>query len=255
MNLGLEFSQLVIILLAVTGSAVIKNGVGIGSGIFLVTLLSLTLSSKIALGLGAPAMLISDVVGIKNYWREWNKAELMLLIPSALIGVLLGGIVVKITPNEVFKIWVGAFAVVMSSYSLARGRILRDGVRGLRSSNSVDDRKITGLFGFLGGAASTIIHAGGLIMSIYLLRSQSDKRSFVGTLVVFFAIVNLLKMLTYVGIGILTAEVVLLVLATSPLIISGGIIGNALNKRIDQEQFRSIVLLAILIIGIKLLLG
>jgi len=92
-------------------------------------------------------------------------------------------------------------------------------------------------------------------MSIYLLRSQSDKRSFVGTLVVFFAIVNLLKMLTYVGIGILTAEVVLLVLATSPLIISGGIIGNALNKRIDQEQFRSIVLLAILVIGIKLLLG
>ena len=254
MNLSLEHSQLAVILLAVVGSAIIKNGVGIGSGIFLVTLLSLSLPPKIALGLGAPAMLVSDVVGIRNYWREWNKAELILLIPSALIGVLLGGIVVKITPNNIFKIWVGAFAVVMASYSLSKGRILKRGSQISGLDGIGDDRKLMGFFGFLGGAASTIIHAGGLIMSMYLLRNQSDKRGFVGTLVVFFAIVNSLKMLTYMEIGILTTEVLFLVLAMSPLIISGGIVGNALNRRIDQDRFRTVVLLVILIIGFKLLL-
>ena len=56
----MESYHIIIIVIAVSGSAVIKNSVGIGAGVFLLPVLTLVLPPKIALGLGAPAMLISD---------------------------------------------------------------------------------------------------------------------------------------------------------------------------------------------------
>jgi len=82
--------EITIVAVAVFGSAVIKNGVGVGSGIFFLPFLALVLPPKLALGLGAPAMLISDIVGVKNYWGEWDLNELKILIPLAAIGVLFG---------------------------------------------------------------------------------------------------------------------------------------------------------------------
>jgi len=253
--MNLDYFQLAVIIVAVVGSAIIKNGVGIGSGIFLVTLLSLILPPKIALGLGAPAMFISDIVGIRNYWKEWNKGELLLLVPSASIGVVVGSVAVRFTPNEVFRIWVGSFALIIAIYNLGKGRFFKWKGYEMGFFKSLDSKKLTGFFGFLGGVASTIIHAGGLVMSLFLLKEQSDKRIFVGTLVVFFAIVNFLKMVAYTGIGILTSNILLLVLFASPLIVLGGNVGNALNRRVEQEHFRTIVLLVILLIGARLLIG
>ena len=52
----------IVIAIAVFGSAVIKNSIGIGAGVFLIPVLTLVLPPKVSLGLGAPAMLISDLV-------------------------------------------------------------------------------------------------------------------------------------------------------------------------------------------------
>lgn len=251
-----ELLELVVVVVAVVGSAVIKNGVGVGAGIFLLPFLSLILEPKLALGLGAPAMLISDVVGVRIYWLEWDKKELMLLVPFALLGVLLGALVVNATPNEVFKFWVGVFAIGVSAYNLYKQRFGSSSKKEVDTETTDDEnKKLTSLFGFLGGAASTIIHAGGMIMSIYLLHRRKEKRAFVGTFILFFAIINTSKMVTYVGIGILSASTMLLVLALAPLIVIGGLTGNALNKRIPQETFRTIVLVIIFLIGVRLLMS
>ena len=109
-------------------------------------------------------------------------------------------------------------------------------------------------FGFLGGVASSVIHAGGLVISFYLIQGARDKRAFVGTFVLFFAIINLLKVFAYVKIDILSVEIVVLAAILSPLIILGGFWGNALNKRVPQKTFRAVVLALILIIGVTLLI-
>ena len=67
-------------------------------------------------------------------------------------------------------------------------------------------------------------------------------------------IINLLKVFAYVKIDILNVEIVLLAAIISPLIILGGFLGNALNKRVSQKTFRAVVLALILIIGINLLI-
>ena len=250
-------TDIIIIAIAVFGSAVIKNGVGVGSGIFLLPFLALVLPPKIALGLGAPAMLISDIVGVRNYWGEWDKKELLVLIPLAAVGVVLGSYLIKITPDTIFKQAVGVFALTFSSYHIVKS--IRSTYFDTAETKRVPSIKMkqsqvyTALFGFLGGIASTVAHAGGLMMSVYMLQKKSNPRIFVGTLVFFFALINLFKIFAYAGIGVITSQILLIVLALSPIIIAGGVLGNALNKRVSQELFRLIVLTLIFLIGFRLL--
>lgn len=173
--------------------------------------LALVLPTKIALGLGAPAMLVSDIVGIRNYWGEWDKNELLLLIPPAFLGVVLGAFLIKSIPNEIFGFFVGFFAIIFSSYQIFRIKFPEKGMSNdLDYSVSNSEKLMTAFFGFLGGVASSVIHAGGMIMSIYLIQKPKDKRAFVGTFVVFFAITNFLKTVSYLNIGILSVEIIML---------------------------------------------
>ncbi len=111
----------------------------------------------------------------------------------------------------------------------------------------------TVLFGFVVGVAGTVAHAAGLMMSVHMIQKSGNPRIFVGTLVLFFAIMNIFKLVAYSSIGIISYQTMLLVGALSPAIILGGYAGNALNKKIPQELFRLIVLLLIFFIGIRLL--
>ena len=252
-NLG--YVDYAIIAVAAIGSAVIKNGVGVGAGIFLLPFLSLVLPAKFALGLGAPIMLISDTAGVVYYWKEWDKNELLLLLPPAFIGVILGASMINAIPNELFRFWVGLFAIVFSSYQLLKLKLLKPETSGGWANWVSSPKKAMAmLFGFLGGVASSVIHAGGLVMSPYLIQKLRSKRVFVGTFVLFFAIMNCLKVFAYLRIEILTSEIVLLTVIISPLIILGGFLGNALNKRVSHKTFRALVLAVILIIGINLLI-
>jgi len=253
----LGYYEIILVALAVFGSAVIKNSVGIGAGIFLLPFLALVFPPKLALGLGAPAMLISDVVGVRNYWGEWNRRELCLLIPPALAGVFVGVIMIKMVPDAAFKFGVGILAMLFSSYHLMKSAFGRtyDALNPHGQSQSSARKSLTILFGFLGGTASTVIHAGGLVMSIYLLRRPVDKRAFVATLVPFFAILNLLKLGAYLEIGIISSGTALLVAAMSPVIVFGGWFGNSLNRRFSQDLFRAVVLIIIFLIGMRLLLN
>lgn len=250
------YREIILVAIAVFGSAVIKNSVGIGAGIFLLPFLALVFPPKLALGLGAPAMLISDLIGIRNYWREWNKRELVILVPPAVAGVFAGVVIIKTVPDTMFKFGVGVVAVLFSSYHLVRPFFKRAPSKSVIQHNKACDPKTSLIlvFGFLGGTASTVIHAGGLVMSIYLLHRPVDKRAFVATLVSFFAVLNSLKVGAYLEIGILSANTAFLVAAMSPVIILGGWFGNFLNMRFSQELFRAIVLIIILMIGMRLLL-
>ncbi len=249
--------DILIISVAVFGSGVIKNGVGVGAGIFLLPILTLVLPPKLALGLGAPAMLISDIVGVKNYWMEWDKKELSFLLPFAALGVIIGCYLIDITPEHLFKQIIGVFALVFSSIHIiitAWKRYPKKERQASGPAKQAESRPVvTMLFGLLGGIASTVAHAGGLMMSVFMFQKNTGSRVFVGTLVFFFALTNLFKIGAYMKIQIITSQVMLMVAALSPVIILGGFVGNYLNKRIPQEMFRIMILLIIFFIGLRIL--
>ena len=70
--------EVCIVALAGFCSGIIKNGVGVGSGIFLLPTLALAFPAKVALGLGAPLMLASDIIGMR-YGSLFDATQTMVL--------------------------------------------------------------------------------------------------------------------------------------------------------------------------------
>jgi len=251
----MDVGQWFIIGVALVGSAVIKNGVGIGAGLFMLPFLAMVMDSKLALAIGAPAMLISDIVGLKTYWGEWDAEELKRLIPTGIAGVILGGYLVNIIPGSWFALGIGILSVFFAGFQLLKP-VFRWGSPKSHAENASVAVRRRGfgawIFGFLGGLASAIAHAGGMVMSMYMIETLKEKRRFVATFIFFMFGTNIMKLLTYLQIGILTSDVAVWVGVMSPLIICGGFFGNYLNKRVSQEIFRMVVLVIILVIGARL---
>ncbi len=244
---GLEWS---VVIFAVTFSAVIKNSVGVGAGIFMLPVMAMVLPAKLALGLGAPAMLVSDMVGCVSYYRQWSTRDLLALLPAGLFGIALGVYLVDIIPPTVFRKLVGALAVAFAANSLWKHFARSEGrlppwMQGVHAGVGI---------GFLGGVGSSIAHAGGIIWSVFLMQKHLPKREFVATIVFMFLITNIIKTASFLYIEIISLQNVVTVLFCTPLIVAGGMCGNYINRKIDVRTFRLVIILIIAAMGFEMLI-
>lgn len=246
--------EICIVALAGFCSGVIKTGVGIGAGIFLLPTLSLAFPAKTALGIGAPLLLASDVMGMHYYWKQWAApGEILRLAAAALPGLLVGTLLLPVISSGGFRLAVGVFGMVYAVCHLFPSFVL---VRLLKEALSGANRLLEGgqvyFYGALGGAATVLAHAGGLVWSLYLLTAVRDRRAFVGTIVLLFFVTNIYKVVAYVAIGTMPASFLLDMLPAVPAVWAGSALGDRINKRMDQALFRKVVLGVIFFISAKL---
>ena len=92
-------------------SGLIKTGVGVGSGLVLLPTLALVFPAKVALGLGAPMLLASDIIGLHYYWKQWlPRRELTRLFLAIIPGLFIGIVLLPMIPGRAFRIGVGILA-------------------------------------------------------------------------------------------------------------------------------------------------
>lgn len=253
-------SDIVIIALAGFFSGIIKTGVGVGAGLFLLPTLALAFPAKTALGLGAPLMLVSDAIGLRYYWKQWLPgADLGRLFLAALPGLILGVVLLPLIPGEIFRTGVGLFG---ACYSLGLlwprfpVTVLLKKIFGGLNARCVGQPHETNagayIYGFLGGLSTVLAHAGGLVWSLYLITAARDRRVFVGTTIILFFVTNIYKTVSYIYIDIISLKALLQVIPAIPMIFLGSYFGNLINKKCDYIRFRKIVLCFILVISITL---
>ena len=110
----------------------------------------------------------------------------------------------------------------------------------------------------LGGAAgftSTLAHAGGPPATIYLLPQQLPRNIFVGTSVIFFFILNLVKLVPYGMLGLLRVGNISTILILAPLTFLGVQLGVWLNRRFSDKYFTYVIYVLLLLTGIELVTG
>lgn len=235
-------------------SGMIKTGVGIGSGVFLLPTLALAFPAKTALGLGAPMMLASDIIGLRLYWKQWaSRKVLSRLLGAAIPGLLAGTVLLPVIPANSFRFGIGIFgmfySVSMLWPSFPPALLLR------KATVSLNERhagKRVYVYGAAGGIATVLAHAGGLVWSLYLLTAVKDKRVFVGTIVLMFFLTNTYKTIAYISMDTLQTEHLFNLLPSIPLIFLGSCIGNIINMKINGVLFRNIVICFIFIVSMNM---
>ncbi len=228
----------------ITGLA--KGGFG-GLGLFAVPILSLSISPVQAAGIMLPILIVMDWIGVWAYRKHWDKRLLLLMLPGALIGIALGGLLAGRVSEDFVRLCVGLIAVTFPIYAILGAR-LRTGVDRLKNN-----RPVAWVASTVAGFTSFVAHAGGPPYQAYALAQGLDKRIYAGTAVMFFSVLNAVKLVPYAMLGQFDRTNLMTSAALIPLCPIGVLLGVWLIKRIDQAVFYRIMYGLIFITGVKLL--
>ncbi len=222
-----------------------KGGFGGGLGIIAVPLMALTVPVAQAAAIMLPVLLAMDVVAVLAYRREWDRANMRILAPAALTGIAIGTLTFRLFDDAVIRVLLGVIAVGFALNHWLRREPAEAAGRSLPKG---------GFWGALSGFTSFVAHAGGPPLSVYLLPQRLEKGVYVGTTVIFFALVNYAKVLPYAWLGQFDTTNLLTALALSPLAPLGVMAGLRIQRRIDQRLFYLVVYVFLFAAGLQLIL-
>ena len=225
-----------------------KGGFGGGLGLLAVPLLSLMIDPRMAAAILLPILCVMDIFSLWNFRGSWSKLNLKILLPGALLGTCAGMLTFSITNVDMIRILIGLLALYFMAHYLW-------GLRMLRQAQRQEPNVIRGSFwGALAGYVSYVAHAGGPPVSIYLLPQQMPKVTLVGTTVIFFAIINFVKLIPYAWLGQFDTTVLLTSVVLMPLAPVGVKLGVYLLHRVNERWFYWSCYGFLLLAGVKLLI-
>ncbi|MBV7330453.1 sulfite exporter TauE/SafE family protein [Chloroflexi bacterium TSY] len=228
-----------------------KAGFGGGVGLVAVPLMALTIPVADAVALMLPLLMIMDIFSIQHYYTLFNQRIIFTMIPGAVVGIMLGGLYFhQFSADErTMRMGIGILALAFVLFQASRALIFG------RLTKSNPSPIIGVIMGGISGFTSTLAHAGGPPASIYILPQQLPRQGFVGTTVVFFFLVNWIKMIPYSYLGLFQVGDLLTILILCPICYLGVRLGIYLNGRVDEQWFNRIVYTLLFLTGLQLASG
>lgn len=224
--------------------AVAKGGFGGSVAVLAVPLMSLVMSPTQAAAILLPILVVMDVLVVKTYWGVFDKVALKYLLPGALVGVVVGYLTAEQMSDDYMRVLIGVLSLWFGLQTLVR----------YNPSAGSEHRPLSaGAFGTLAGFTSFSIHAGGPPLTMYLMPKGLAPLLFAGTAGVFFAVVNVVKLVPYYALGQFTADNLLYSLVLAPLAPVGVKIGHFLVQRTDPKLYYGVISFFLVVIGGKLL--
>lgn len=229
---------------AVLVTGISKAGFGGGVGIVAIPLMGLVLPPQHLLGLTLPLLIAADALSSLHHLKVYELRLMKPLLWGAAVGIVLGSAAFwalkQSDPVRVQKMLSGLIGgicllfVGVQAWGLT-GRRVPTLPSGTASSVGV---------GALAGFVSTLSHAAGPLVTLYLLQEKLEKRKLVGTLVLFFLIVNVSKLPTFIALDLINARTLRDSVWFVPLIPLGTLIGAWMHKRVPEKPFAAILYLA-----------
>jgi uncharacterized membrane protein YfcA len=208
-------------------------------------LIAYAVPAKTAIGLVMPLLVLADFLAIGAFWKQWKLALIRWPLIGCVPGIALGMLFVNVVSDALLRQALGVLALALTGLL-----VIRDVWYPTRS---YDPPWWQGLgVGAFAGFSSTVAHAAGPIMALYLIAQKLDKRVFVASSALFFLVLNLLKLPPYVATGLVDREILWAALKLAPMVPLGIGVGWVLNRLIPQKYFVYIVYALLIVAGLDL---
>jgi uncharacterized membrane protein YfcA len=243
MEINLTFFLAVVPAIVLYGIA--KSGLGGSISLISVPLMTLVMPLSQALAIILPILIFSDMVAVYRFRKEFDLITLKLIVPFAGIGILIGSLTFSYFSEDILKFIVGVMGFLFTAHYF----IFK------KNKDEKSKRNILkgGLCSSIAGFTSFCVHAGGTPTSIYLLPLRLKKEIYVGTRVIFFTFVNLIKLPFYLHLSMLNLQTFKQSMILLPLAVFGIYIGYKILKLIDEKLFYNILYVLILVTSSKLI--
>lgn len=240
--------------MAIVIQGISKSGFAGGAGILSLPLMMLVMPvDKVTASL-LPLLILCDFNAVYHHWHNKDWGPIRAIYFPAIAGILAGAAVWWWIGREgvehyslPIKRFVGVIAIVFGLYILARERSLAWAER------HQGGRGAAVAAGVAAGFTSTIAHAAGPIVSLYMYSLGMNKSLFVGTVAWTFTLINLTKLPFYLGVGLIDPGVLGFDLVLVPLIPLGSWLGHWMHHRVSEWWFSRVILVLTLVAGVQLL--
>jgi uncharacterized membrane protein YfcA len=225
-----------------------KAGFATGLGMLSTPLVAQALPARTAIGVVLPLLCLADVFTLAVYWRRWDTRLVLWPLVGTAIGIGLATAFVTAISDGALRRSIGAIGLLLTLLLVVRNRFHPHAVYRPAPWQAV-------LVGIAAGASSTIAHAAGPILALYLLAQRLEKTSFVATSGLFFTVNNLLKVPPYVATGLIDGATLALAARYVPAVPLGIAAGWWANRHIPQRHFDAIVAGLMILTSLHLLLA
>lgn len=223
-----------------------KAGFGGGIGIVVTPMMAMVISpSSRVLAVTLPAFVVGDLCSIACHQRNYHWPLLRQLLPTAVIGVILGSLALRVmqlsfahqqgTLNNILALLIGSVSLIIILMQLWRltGRPAPQMPAGTVATLSV---------GIFEAFLSTLTNSAGVLMALLLLRKNLSKQHYMTTVLTYFLVVNAGKFIAFITFNrIITQETLAYIAPYLAIVPLGCVTGVWLNRRIDAKLFTLIL--------------
>lgn len=243
-TLAWVYYSLVIAAVIVMGIA--KSGFGGGVGILAVPLVANAMPADRALGVMLPILIVADLFAVVQHRQQQSWPHLRPALLGGVVGIGIGTLLLfmlidgnsKTKSSEnvgaVLSVFVGTICLLMVAvqvYRLSGGKV-----------PTLPGNKPTGVgVGAAAGFTSMLAHAAGPVMSIYWLDQKMGKRLLTGSLVLYFFLVNTLKLPSYFALGWITLGSLKESAVFALFVPIGSLLGIVMHHRIPEKPFAAVM--------------
>jgi uncharacterized membrane protein YfcA len=224
-----------------------KGGFGGALGVIGVPLMALAMPPVQAAAILLPILVLMDIAALwawRSADRDWHTFR--NLIPGAMVGIGIGWLMAAIVTEAAVKLIVGLIAFGFVLRWVWQKYAGRDKPHG--------HNVISGAFwGTVSGFTSFVAHAGGPPYQVYTLPLRQDPKLYTATSVVFFAVVNAVKLIPYFALGELDTSNLKAAAALMPFAFLATVAGAAVVKRMRAEIFYPITYALVFLLSLKLI--
>lgn len=240
---GFPGSEILLFLVFAFLAEVVGTMAGFGSSTILVPIATIFFDIKTTIALVGLFHFFGQVVD-GFLWRKYINWRIGILF--SIFGVIfsfIGASLVAVLPPQIILQILGAFLITYSVFSLT----------GKKLALPKTDLAVVGAGGLVGFLAGLVGTAGAL-RTAFLSTFKLEKNHFLGTSFAIAFFVDLTRVATYLGSGILELNLGIW-LSIFAVAVLGSLLGRKLVFKLPEKIFYRIVYVALLLAGIKFLLS
>lgn len=231
--------------------AVILMGLGkggfIGVGTLAMPMMAQAMPPLQAAAVLLPLLVAQDAVGVWSFRHSWDRRIMLLMLPAGVIGVGLGYLFAASLSEAWIFIALGIISILFAGQRLWMERGGR-----AAPSHVLPDWVGVGC-GMAAGLTSQLAHVGAPPYQLWVMPQRLARDIFVGTTVIFFAVLNWVKLPAYAALGQFTPTNLAASAALLPVAIAATFAGVWLVRRVDADRFYSFIYWITVLLGAKLL--
>lgn len=228
-------------ILGVTLTGISKSGFAGGAGVVAVPLMSLYIPFEQTVVIVLPLLLVMDYKMMRLHWRNVPWSIVKPLLASALLGITLGGALMNQLSGDHLMVILAVLSILFSVWgSLANwlSRFKRQGY----------------FWGAFSGLSSTLLHAGGPPINIYLVSLKMPKLQWLAATAAFFTAMNWIKVVPYTLNDLWQWELIWITLGLFPFAYLGVILGHHIQTKISEKYFLQFCKSLLFLSGLGLLI-